>query len=152
MKISCLAILGFGIISCSPKNLLSYPHSKNYLETNTYQNILNTVILRNSYRRPSYKSKERIDVFGINYMIPDSVLLKGKTKFDLISDSSQVWVFFMLPNISFLESGEKYKLKGTIEILHWDSSKIILKQNIDVLDNSLKVVKYIRGHGISQIS
>ena len=78
-------------------------------------------------------------------MIPDSVLLKGKTKFDLISDSSQVWVFFMLPNISFLESGEKYKLKGTIEILHWDSSKIILKQNIDVLDNSLKVVKYIRG-------
>lgn len=139
-----IVILFIWLVSCSPKNLISHGRTKKYIETNTYQYYSKTIILRHSFRKPLDKSKEIKDNFGINYMIHDSNLVTGKRSFDLTLDSSMVYIFFKLPKISFLDS-KKFKLSGTIEILQWDSSKVILKQNVDVINFKSKVINHITG-------
>jgi len=113
----------------------------------TYQYYSSTIILRNSFSKTLTNSQEIKDAFGINFMIRDSFLLKGKKTFDLIADSSYISVFFKLPRVSQRDSHTKYKSSGHIEISQWDSTNVILKQNIDILDQS-KVIKCFRGQTV----
>lgn len=81
--------------------------------------------------------------FGLGIMIKENFLKNGKRLFD-IADSSTVFYFHGLPKQSLLES-KKYKLAGQIEFLKWDSAKVVLKENIKVLDSASNVIRKYHG-------
>jgi hypothetical protein len=146
MKTFIIFIIVLFIVSCTPKNILSYKNRSFYKETDSYHHhtYTNTIILRQAifYDRPMSNDEEY--GFGVTYLIKEMALATGKRKFDLTSDTASVHYFHQLPKLSIFES-QAYKLVGQIEILKWDSLSIRMKQNVNVIDSSQTVVKRYQG-------
>ena len=156
MKVSVVGSIAIFLFSCTPKNILSYRARPFYKENDSYQYYSNSIILRQSIRYDNPRSNDEEHAFGVTFFIRDSVLLSGKRSFDLSTDAismhgncqpcnpAAIHYFQQVPGHSFSESSA-YKLVGQMEILKWDSSSVVLKQNIRVVDSSLNVIRWYKG-------
>lgn len=143
MKIFLLITILGSFFSCTSKNILSYRSRPFYKEKDSYQLYSKEVILRQSIRYDVLRSNDEEYAFGATFMIKEDSLLAGKRKFDILSDS--VFYFHCLPKHSLSESRSAYRLIGYINFLKWDSTMVVLKERIDVIDSSSRVVNRYYG-------
>jgi len=124
------------IVCTSCQNVLTYKNRKYYSEHNTIENNNNFKLCQSIDYRPGIIDGGHAYLFCLTFLNIDSAKVKKvlnlKTDTLIVKSDYSVWSAWDW------NEDANYKTKGTIEILQWDEEKIILRENIVIIDYKRK--------------
>lgn len=131
------------LTSCSRTNLLTYKHRK-YSKENS---IITSDTTFKLYQHVCYNRPGVIDeefCYYITLIFSDTTAAKTKRSLNLETDTLIVKAQYGVFSV-WNWSDENNKVSGQIDIVKWNRDEIILKENIQAIDNRRKETKRFKG-------
>jgi len=120
------------IIGCKTTHLHRLKNHPNFSERSVItSDSVKTLVQDVLYNRPGVIDEEYS--YMLRYKLIDTTAAKEKRILDLSKDTSIVKTQYFLASV-WNWSEPNNLVSGTIEVVHWETNKIILKQNVYVED------------------